>query len=103
MLRLAVLAWLAVAAAGAQAPSGPVPSAVQGQPPRPKGQMPDLVGLAPECRFYARCPDRQAACRVPIPMTTAALGGQVDVPTIEVFSNNPNLRDLPSFGADAIT
>jgi oligopeptide/dipeptide ABC transporter ATP-binding protein len=35
-----------------------------------EGQMPDLVGLAPECRFYARCPDRQAACRVPIPMQT---------------------------------
>jgi peptide/nickel transport system ATP-binding protein len=33
-----------------------------------EGQMPDLVDLPPQCRFYARCPDRIAACRAPIAM-----------------------------------
>ncbi len=48
------------------------------------GQPGDLyifVGVAPHRLFR-----REAAhlfCRVPIPMTTAALGGQVEVPTIE--------------------
>ena len=36
----------------------------------------------------------------------AVLGALLSLPNqspIEVFSNNPNLRDLPSFGADVVT
>jgi molecular chaperone DnaJ len=47
----------------------------------PSGDLYIFVSVAPH-RFFRR--EGQAlACRVPIPMTTAALGGQVEVPTIE--------------------
>jgi oligopeptide/dipeptide ABC transporter ATP-binding protein len=42
-----------------------------------EGQMPDLVDLPPQCRFYARCPDRIEACRVPIGMRRHRDGHQV--------------------------
>jgi oligopeptide/dipeptide ABC transporter ATP-binding protein len=42
-----------------------------------EGQMPDLVGLAPECRFYERCPDRAEVCRTPIEMRYHRDGHQV--------------------------
>jgi oligopeptide/dipeptide ABC transporter ATP-binding protein len=42
-----------------------------------EGQMPDLVDLPPQCRFYARCPDRIEACRVPIEMRRHRDGHQV--------------------------
>ncbi len=42
-----------------------------------EGQMPDLVDLPPQCRFYARCPDRIDACRVPIEMRRHRDGHQV--------------------------
>jgi oligopeptide/dipeptide ABC transporter ATP-binding protein len=42
-----------------------------------EGQMPDLVDMPPQCRFYARCPDRIEACRVPIAMREHRDGHQV--------------------------
>jgi peptide/nickel transport system ATP-binding protein/oligopeptide transport system ATP-binding protein len=36
---------------------------LRGQPIRPiQGQVPNLVGLPPQCRFYSRCPVRTEAC-----------------------------------------
>lgn len=43
--------------------------ALRGQPIRPiEGQVPDLIGLPPQCRFYSRCPLRRDACLHPIAM-----------------------------------
>jgi len=43
--------------------------ALRGQPITPiEGQVPDLIGLAPQCRFYSRCPLRLDACLTPIAM-----------------------------------
>jgi oligopeptide/dipeptide ABC transporter ATP-binding protein len=42
-----------------------------------EGQMPDLVDLPPQCRFYARCPDRIEACREPVGMRVHRDGHQV--------------------------
>jgi len=33
-----------------------------------QGQVPELVDLPPVCRFHNRCPDRRAACMVPVAM-----------------------------------
>jgi oligopeptide/dipeptide ABC transporter ATP-binding protein len=42
---------------------------LRGQPIRPiEGQVPDLVGLPPQCRFYSRCPQRIDACLAPVAM-----------------------------------
>jgi peptide/nickel transport system ATP-binding protein/oligopeptide transport system ATP-binding protein len=46
--------------------------AMRGQPIRPiEGQVPDLIGLPPQCRFYSRCPVRIDACLAPIAMRPA--------------------------------
>jgi oligopeptide/dipeptide ABC transporter ATP-binding protein len=37
-----------------------------------EGQVPELIDLAPECRFYARCPERRDECRARIPMFEAS-------------------------------
>lgn len=47
----------------------------------PTGDLYIFVSVAPH-RFFRR-DGANLQCRVPIPMTTAALGGQVEVPTIE--------------------
>ena len=47
----------------------------------PAGDLYIFVTVAPHRLFRREGPN--IFCRVPIPMTTAALGGQVDVPTIE--------------------
>nr|WP_246273070.1 ABC transporter ATP-binding protein [Oricola thermophila] len=42
---------------------------LRGQPIRPiEGQVPDLVGLPPQCRFYSRCGERMENCLRPIGM-----------------------------------
>ena len=42
---------------------------LRGQPIRPiEGQVPDLIGLPPQCRFYSRCTERTEACLAPIEM-----------------------------------
>ena len=47
----------------------------------PPGDLYLFLGIRPH-RFFHR-DGADIHCRVPIPMTTAALGGQVEVPTIE--------------------
>lgn len=47
-------------------------AALRGQPIQPiQGQVPDLVDLAPQCRFYSRCTRRRDACLVPVAMRPA--------------------------------
>src|SRR5690606_1851988 len=42
---------------------------LRGQPIRPiEGQVPDLIGLPPQCRSYSRCTVRTEACLAPIEM-----------------------------------
>lgn len=42
---------------------------LRGQPIRPiMGQVPDLIDLPPQCRFYSRCPMRADECLTPIDM-----------------------------------
>jgi len=46
--------------------------ALRGQPIQPiEGQVPDLIGLAPQCRFYSRCRQRSDICLAPIEMRPA--------------------------------
>ena len=48
---------------------------LRGQPIRPiEGQVPDLIGMAPQCRFYSRCPLRRDACLAPVAMRAAGEG-----------------------------
>ncbi|HEY0919487.1 ABC transporter ATP-binding protein [Devosia sp.] len=48
---------------------------LRGQPIRPiEGQVPDLIDLPPQCRFYSRCSERVDACLKPIAMREAAPG-----------------------------
>jgi peptide/nickel transport system ATP-binding protein/oligopeptide transport system ATP-binding protein len=43
--------------------------ALRGQPIRPiEGQVPELIGLPPQCRFYWRCTARREACLSPVAM-----------------------------------
>ena len=43
--------------------------AMRGQPIQPiQGQVPDLINLPPQCRFYSRCSVRSDACLKPIAM-----------------------------------
>jgi oligopeptide transport system ATP-binding protein len=43
--------------------------AMRGQPIQPiQGQVPDLINLPPQCRFYSRCAFRSDACLKPIAM-----------------------------------
>ncbi|MFP1644659.1 ABC transporter ATP-binding protein [Pontitalea aquivivens] len=45
---------------------------LRGQPIRPiEGQVPDLIGLPPQCRFYSRCTRRTDACLAPVGMRAA--------------------------------
>ena len=45
---------------------------MRGHPIRPiEGQVPDLIGLPPQCRFYSRCRERGEACLQPIAMHDA--------------------------------
>lgn len=45
---------------------------MRGQPIRPiMGQVPDLVDLPPQCRFYSRCGERNETCLKPIDMFSA--------------------------------
>jgi oligopeptide/dipeptide ABC transporter ATP-binding protein len=37
-----------------------------------EGQVPELIDLPPECRFFARCPERREACLKAIPMYAAS-------------------------------
>ena len=49
--------------------------AMRGQPLTPiKGQVPNLMGLAPQCRFHSRCPLAQPNCLVEVPMLPAGPG-----------------------------
>ncbi|WP_289042578.1 ABC transporter ATP-binding protein [uncultured Aliiroseovarius sp.] len=42
---------------------------MRGQPIHPiEGQVPDLVNLPPQCRFYSRCKERGPECLKPIPI-----------------------------------
>jgi len=42
---------------------------LRGQPIHPiEGQVPDLIDLPPQCRFYSRCAERTDACLTPIPV-----------------------------------
>ncbi|MGB4101949.1 MAG: molecular chaperone DnaJ [Alphaproteobacteria bacterium] len=62
-----------------------------------KGDLYVFVGVAPHPMFQ-----REGAnlfCRVPVPMTTAALGGSIDVPTIE--GKNATLDIKPGTQAGA--
>jgi len=46
--------------------------ALRGQPIRPiMGQVPDLIGMPAQCRFYSRCPLAIDACLAPIAMQPA--------------------------------
>ncbi|MDP2063605.1 MAG: ABC transporter ATP-binding protein [Phaeovulum sp.] len=48
---------------------------LRGQPIRPiEGQVPDLIGMPPQCRFYSRCPVRREACLAPVAMRAAGEG-----------------------------
>ncbi len=58
--------------------SGEGEAGLRGGPP---GDLYIFVSIAPHWIFHRE--GRDLYCRVPIPMTTAALGGQVEVPTIE--------------------
>ncbi|MFZ2099658.1 MAG: ABC transporter ATP-binding protein [Oricola sp.] len=45
---------------------------LRGHPIQPiEGQVPDLINLPPQCRFYSRCRERIDACLKPVPMTAA--------------------------------
>ncbi|MDT8858085.1 ABC transporter ATP-binding protein [Paracoccaceae bacterium Fryx2] len=49
--------------------------ALRGRPITPiEGQVPDLIGLPPQCRFYSRCPLRTDACLAPVAMRAAGPG-----------------------------
>jgi oligopeptide/dipeptide ABC transporter ATP-binding protein len=49
--------------------------ALRGQPIRPiEGQVPELIGLPPQCRFYSRCPEAGRDCLKPIAMHDAGPG-----------------------------
>lgn len=49
--------------------------ALRGQPLTPiQGQVPDLVGLPPQCRFHSRCPLARPECLVDVPMMDAGPG-----------------------------
>ena len=49
--------------------------ALRGQPLTPiTGQVPDLVGLPPQCRFHSRCPLALPECLVEVPMRDAGRG-----------------------------
>ncbi len=49
--------------------------ALRGQPLTPiRGQVPDLVGLPPQCRFHSRCPLARPECLVEVPMLVAGPG-----------------------------
>ena len=49
--------------------------ALRGQPLTPiQGQVPDLVGLPPQCRFQSRCPMARPECLVDVPMMDAGPG-----------------------------
>ena len=49
--------------------------ALRGQPIRPiQGQVPELIGLPPQCRFHARCALATPACLKPIDMQPAGPG-----------------------------
>ena len=49
--------------------------ALRGQPLTPiSGQVPDLVGLPPQCRFHSRCPLARPECLVEVPMRDAGPG-----------------------------
>lgn len=48
---------------------------MRGQPIQPiEGQVPNLVGLPPQCRFYSRCPDRGDGCLQTVAMRSAGPG-----------------------------
>ena len=48
---------------------------LRGQPIRPiEGQVPDLIDLPAQCRFYSRCPLAHDACRKLITMRKAGEG-----------------------------
>ncbi|MCA1298057.1 ABC transporter ATP-binding protein [Stappia indica] len=48
---------------------------MRGQPIRPiEGQVPNLVGLPPQCRFYSRCPERMDSCLQTVAMRPAGPG-----------------------------
>lgn len=48
---------------------------MRGQPLTPiMGQVPDLVGLPPQCRFHSRCPLAQPGCLIDVPMQDAGVG-----------------------------
>ncbi|MBW6507539.1 MAG: ABC transporter ATP-binding protein [Rhodobacteraceae bacterium] len=48
---------------------------LRGQPIKPiEGQVPDLIGMPPQCRFYSRCPLRRDACLAPVAMRPAGEG-----------------------------
>lgn len=45
---------------------------MRGHPIRPiEGQVPDLISLPPQCRFYSRCRERIDACQRPVAMHDA--------------------------------
>jgi oligopeptide/dipeptide ABC transporter ATP-binding protein len=49
--------------------------ALRGQPLTPiHGQVPDLVGLPPQCRFHSRCPLARPECLTDVPMRDAGPG-----------------------------
>jgi oligopeptide/dipeptide ABC transporter ATP-binding protein len=49
--------------------------ALRGQPIRPiEGQVPELIGLPPQCRFHDRCPEAGPDCLRPIDMHDAGPG-----------------------------
>jgi peptide/nickel transport system ATP-binding protein/oligopeptide transport system ATP-binding protein len=51
--------------------------ALRGQRIEPiMGQVPDLVGLPPQCRFHSRCPMARPECLVAVPMLPAGPGRQ---------------------------
>ena len=46
---------------------------LRGQPIRPiEGQVPDLIDLPPQCRFYSRCTVRTDACLAPVAMRSVS-------------------------------
>ena len=48
---------------------------LRGQPITPiRGQVPDLIGLPPQCRFLSRCPRAIDACHAPVAMRPAGPG-----------------------------
>lgn len=50
---------------------------LRGHPITPiDGQVPDLIGLPPQCRFYSRCPVRMDACLAPVAMRAAGTDRQ---------------------------